>query len=156
MRGNKYETAAALRQAITDRLKKIAKTEGVRANRLFRHLAFDRFLARLFHTEKHCWVLKGGYAMELRMQHSRETKDIDLAMLEMTSNMYAILTKVTSRYCHAYAQMRHSPCCKMQVDEGRASPAQTVPEAHRECRSGCASKGKVQVLGVASGFGNVG
>lgn len=57
MRGNRYETAAALRQAITDRLKKIAKTEGIRVNRLFRHLAFDRFLARLFHTEKHCWVL---------------------------------------------------------------------------------------------------
>lgn len=43
MRGNKYETAASLRQAITDRLKKIAKTEGVGVNRLFRHLAFDRF-----------------------------------------------------------------------------------------------------------------
>ena len=96
MRGNRYKIAAALRQAITDRLKKIAKTEGIRVNRLFRHLAFDRFLARLFHTEKHCWVLKGGYAMELRMRHSRETKDIDLAMLEMTSNMHAILTEAAA------------------------------------------------------------
>ena len=71
MQARKYETAAALRRAITDRLKKIAETEGVRVSRLFRHLAFDRFLSRLFHGKKNTWVLKGGYAMELRMPHAR-------------------------------------------------------------------------------------
>ena len=40
------------------------------------------FLIRLFNMKKCPWVLKGGYAMELRMQSARATKDIDLAMFE--------------------------------------------------------------------------
>ena len=97
MQARKYETAAALRRAITDRLKKIAETEGVRVSRLFRHLAFDRFLSRLFHAKKSTWALKGGYAMELRMPHARETKDIDLTMQEVSvSKLHALITEAVS------------------------------------------------------------
>lgn len=82
MPDKKYNTPHALLMAINDRLRTISKNEKIAVNRLRRHLAFDRLLIRLFHLKKCPWVLKGGYAMELRIQRARATKDIDLAMLE--------------------------------------------------------------------------
>lgn len=43
--------------------------------RLRRQVAFDRFLARLFRLHDSDWVLKGGYAMELRFRTARTTRD---------------------------------------------------------------------------------
>jgi len=76
----KYATGAALRAALEERLKQIAKTENIELQRLRRQVAFDRFLARLFHSEDTQWVLKGGYAMELRFQVARATKDLDFTV----------------------------------------------------------------------------
>src|SRR5208337_3993723 len=78
-----YTTAAAFRRALEVRLQDIAKREAVDLQRLRRQVAFDRFLARLF---RECqlrtlpWILKGGYAMELRIKSARTTKDIDLTL----------------------------------------------------------------------------
>jgi hypothetical protein len=72
-----YATAAAFRHALEDRLKDISRKEGVDLQRLRRQVAFDRLLARLFHAGKARtlpWVLKGGYAMELRIAVARTTK----------------------------------------------------------------------------------
>ncbi|MGC1870861.1 MAG: nucleotidyl transferase AbiEii/AbiGii toxin family protein [Acidobacteriaceae bacterium] len=76
----KYATGAALRAALEERLKQITKTEGAELQRLRRQVAFDRFLARLFHGTNTQWVLKGGYAMELRFQVARATKDLDFTV----------------------------------------------------------------------------
>ena len=76
----KYATGAALRAALEARLKETAKTEGVELQRLRRQVAFDRFLARLFPDSDTQWVLKGGYAMELRFQIARATKDLDFTV----------------------------------------------------------------------------
>jgi len=46
--------------------------------RIRRKVAFERFLARLFHEKPYPWVLKGGYALEVRFEISRATKDLDL------------------------------------------------------------------------------
>ncbi|MBF5059721.1 nucleotidyl transferase AbiEii/AbiGii toxin family protein [Candidatus Neptunochlamydia vexilliferae] len=46
--------------------------------RIRRKVAFERFLARLFATKPSPWVLKGGYALEVRFEISRATKDLDL------------------------------------------------------------------------------
>ena len=46
-----------------------------------------RFLARIFSKgpkAAYPWVLKGGYAMELRMHSARTTKDIDMTLHEGT------------------------------------------------------------------------
>ena len=40
-------------------------------------------LARLFSGDSPSWVLKGGYAMELRISNARATKDVDVAMKEL-------------------------------------------------------------------------
>jgi hypothetical protein len=75
-----YKTAAALRTALEDRLAKIAVAENIDLQRLRRQVAFDRLLARLGSVPNSPWVLKGGYAMELRFQKARTTKDLDFTL----------------------------------------------------------------------------
>lgn len=75
----KYATATAFRKALEDRLKAISAKEKLDLQRLLREVSFDRLLARLF-TGNIPWVLKGGYALELRMKQARVTKDIDLVL----------------------------------------------------------------------------
>ena len=81
MRKNRtYQTAAAFRTALENRLANIAATENVDLQRLRRQVAFDRLLARLGSISNSPWVLKGGYAMELRFQKARTTKDLDFTL----------------------------------------------------------------------------
>jgi hypothetical protein len=75
-----YATAAAFRAALDAPLKTMEQTEGVDLQRLRRQVSFDRLLARLFSEQNTPWLLKGGYAMELRMRTARTTKDIDLSL----------------------------------------------------------------------------
>lgn len=79
-----YNSAVSFRQALEGRLLNISKEKGVALERLRKHVAFDRFLARLFTGESHgssIWVLKGGYSMEIRYSYiARMTKDVDLSI----------------------------------------------------------------------------
>jgi hypothetical protein len=75
-----YESPKAFRAALEDRLNRIAKTEGIDILRLRRQVSFDRLLARFFAEANPPWVLKGGYAMQLRIKNARATKDVDLAV----------------------------------------------------------------------------
>ena len=75
-----YSTAGALRKAIEERLKRTSQSDQIDLNRLRRHVSFDRLLARLFRVETAPWVLKGGYALELRFKAARSTVDIDLTL----------------------------------------------------------------------------
>lgn len=77
----KYATATALRTALESRLQQTARKEGIDLQRLRRQVAFDRLLARFFSRDDAPWVLKGGYAMELRLAVARSTKDIDLSFI---------------------------------------------------------------------------
>jgi nucleotidyltransferase AbiEii toxin of type IV toxin-antitoxin system len=75
-----YTTAGAFRRALEERLKRISMGEQIDLNRLRRQVSFDRLLARLFREEPPPWVLKGGYALELRFKAARSTVDIDLTV----------------------------------------------------------------------------
>jgi len=75
-----YTTARAFRQALEERLKRASLTDRIDFDRARRQLSFDRLLARLFQKEPVPWVLKGGYALELRFKDARSTVDIDLTM----------------------------------------------------------------------------
>lgn len=76
-----YKTAAAFRVALETRLSTMAKERGVPLHSLRLKVVIERLLARLFNTANPTWLLKGGYAMELRYRpHARTTKDIDLTM----------------------------------------------------------------------------
>ena len=75
----RYETANAFRTALEQRLKNEAEASGVALLRLRKRVAFERFLARLTTSESSGWVLKGAFALELRLGlRARTTKDIDL------------------------------------------------------------------------------
>ena len=75
-----YSTAGAFRRALEERLKRTSQADQIDVNRLRRQLSFDRLLARLFQREPAPWVLKGGYALELRFKAARSTVDIDLTL----------------------------------------------------------------------------
>src|SRR5580698_5237287 len=75
-----YATAGAFRRALEERLKRAALTDRIDLVRLRRQVSFDRLLARLFREEVAPWVLKGGYALELRFKAARATVDIDLTV----------------------------------------------------------------------------
>lgn len=73
----KYKTSADFRRALDDRLRQGAQV-GEDLARLQRRVAYERFLARLFAAVPGRWVLKGGYALELRLGgRARATKDLD-------------------------------------------------------------------------------
>ncbi len=75
-----YASAGAFRRALEERLKNESRAMQMDINRLRRQVSFDRLLARLFWTESVPWVLKGGYALELRFKAARSTIDIDLTL----------------------------------------------------------------------------
>jgi hypothetical protein len=78
-----YATASAFRTALEARLNERARRDGVDLHRLRRQVAFDRLLARMFDPSqpaRDCWVLKGGYALEMRFHMARSTKDLDLTV----------------------------------------------------------------------------
>ena len=80
-----YKTAGAFRAALEARLQSRAHDERTDLQRLRRQVAFDRLLARLFPKRseaKYPWILKGGYAMELRIRAARTTKDINLTLYD--------------------------------------------------------------------------
>lgn len=75
-----YRSAGDFRRALEDRLANQARAEqAVDPNRLRISVAFERFLARLFHDSTKRWVLKGGYALDVRYPgRARATRDLDL------------------------------------------------------------------------------
>lgn len=74
----KYRTSAAFRAALEARLK-AAQHDGLGLARLRKRVVFERLLARLHAVAPDTWVLKGGFALELRLgAQARTTKDIDV------------------------------------------------------------------------------
>ncbi len=74
----KYADATAFRQALEERLRSRAPT-GADTARDRKRVVFDRFLLRLTITAPGHWVLKGGFALDLRLaERARTTRDIDL------------------------------------------------------------------------------
>jgi hypothetical protein len=84
-----YTTAGAFRRALEERLKRTSVADQVDLNRLRRQVSFDRLLARLFREEPAPWVLKGGYALELRFKTARATVDIDLTLQRVVAGTVA-------------------------------------------------------------------
>lgn len=74
-----YASPAAFRTALETRLNAAAQAGGPPIGRARKVVAFTRLLARLCHSAPDGWVLKGGFALELRLAgRSRATRDVDL------------------------------------------------------------------------------
>lgn len=75
----RYRGAAAFRQALEERLRARAAGDAARLARDRKRVAFDRLLARLAATATDRWLLKGGFALDLRLSdRARFTRDVDL------------------------------------------------------------------------------
>lgn len=63
----RYGDAAAFRQALEQRLRTRAAGDGARLARDRKRVAFERLLARLNEVAPGNWLLKGGFALDLRL-----------------------------------------------------------------------------------------
>lgn len=77
---NPYRTAAAFKQALEHRLR-AASASGIDFARRRQLVVFDRFLARVALELGDAVTLKGGLAVELRVERARSTKDVDLRVM---------------------------------------------------------------------------
>lgn len=75
-----YASPQAFKQALEQRLKS-ASNSGVDFGRRRQLLVFDRFLARVVAVFGDAALLKGGLVLELRLEHARATKDVDLRLI---------------------------------------------------------------------------
>jgi hypothetical protein len=74
----RYATIAAFEAALKSKL--AARVTAHRTIQdLRKQLAFDRVLARLIRVAPDAWLLKGGVALEYRLQRARATTDIDVS-----------------------------------------------------------------------------
>jgi hypothetical protein len=76
-----FRTAAAFKASLEAHLRTRAETLGVPFSTLQLKFVLERLLARLFREDPPPWLLKGGFAMDLRFRpRARTTKDIDLSV----------------------------------------------------------------------------
>lgn len=88
----KYASGAAFRMALEDRLRAESLSTGLPLSRLRKTVAFDRLLARMVASCPDGWLLKGGFALQLRLENqARATKDIDLLLLAIGVSSHAML-----------------------------------------------------------------
>ena len=75
-----YGDPRALRQAVADRLRRLANERSAgELSDLQRQFTYDRLLSRVFQADPDGWVLKGATAMLARLEgRARHTVDIDL------------------------------------------------------------------------------
>lgn len=75
----RYQTDTAFRTALEERLRQRAEQDGEPILRVRKRVVFERCMVRLQQDENSPWVLKGGFALELRLGNmARMTKDLDL------------------------------------------------------------------------------
>jgi hypothetical protein len=89
-----YASGAAFRRALEDRLRVQSLQTGVALVRLRKLAVFDRFLARLTEDRPHAWVVKGGFALQLRLgDRARTTKDIDVLLVTPAADLHQVIVR---------------------------------------------------------------
>lgn len=76
-----FKSAAAFKTSLETRMRSRSLEHGVPLQTLQLKFVMERLLARLFDKQDAPWLLKGGFAMDLRFRpHARTTKDVDLSV----------------------------------------------------------------------------
>ena len=91
----RYQTDKDLRRALEERLRQRAEKDAQPIIRLRKRVVFERCIVRLQQYPESPWVLKGGFALELRLgDMARMTNDmdlsVDLALLETSRGLAAL------------------------------------------------------------------
>jgi Nucleotidyl transferase AbiEii toxin, Type IV TA system len=77
----RYGSAAAFKAALDAQLRKRSADLGMPLQTVQLKFVMERLLARLFRAPGPPWLLKGGFAMDLRFRpKARTTKDVDLSV----------------------------------------------------------------------------
>jgi hypothetical protein len=93
----KYRSGGAFRRALEDRLRAQSLESGMALVRLRKMVAFDRLVARLMLAQPDAWVLKGGFALQLRLgDRARTTKDIDVLLQTPHQDVHQLLARAAS------------------------------------------------------------
>ncbi|MBM4368059.1 MAG: nucleotidyl transferase AbiEii/AbiGii toxin family protein [Deltaproteobacteria bacterium] len=93
----KYATPLAFRAALNEKLRQRARAAGTPVDRVRTLAVMERFLARVVAVFPPTMVLKGGLALELRLEKARTTKDIDLRVLGDPNVVRALLAEAARR-----------------------------------------------------------
>lgn len=94
----RYQTATAFRQALEERLKTRSGGDAARIARDRKRVVFDRLLARLLIVSPGNWLLKGGFALDLRLaDRARTTKDVDIEWHDDEEQLLETLIDATGR-----------------------------------------------------------
>ena len=79
----RYRSAAALREALDQRLRNKSQESGISVERLRRQAMYERIVVRLDLAEPDTWVVKGGLALDVRLGgRARASMDLDLGLRE--------------------------------------------------------------------------
>lgn len=145
-----YSSPAAFKQALEQRLKSASK-DGLDFSRRRQLLVFDRFLARVSAMFGDAVLLKGGLVLELRLQHARATKDVDLQVTGSPVGMLASLQQAGRRNLGDFMTFELSPDAEHPVIENDG-----MQYAGRRFRATCRLAGKLygQHFGVDVAFGD--
>jgi hypothetical protein len=87
-----YESPAAFKEALEHRVRARTPKDAIVA-RTRQLLVFDRFLARIAAVFGDAATLKGGVALELRIERARTTKDVDLRLVGSPDDLLAQLQR---------------------------------------------------------------
>jgi hypothetical protein len=76
-----FKSASAFKTSLETRLKGLAEQRGLPLHTVRLKVVIERLLARLFQSPSPIWLLKGGFALELRYRpRARTTNDVDLSV----------------------------------------------------------------------------
>lgn len=128
-----YGSAGAFRQALLDRIRGMRRTD---PERLHKRIAMERLLARLQGEPEQAWILKGGVALELRMQgRARATKDLDLGVelelhrpiLAAAGEILDLLQEAAERTADDYFEFRLARGTAVTTEDAQALSFQVTP-----------------------------
>jgi hypothetical protein len=94
----RFTSAAAFKAALEAHLRKPATERAVPFSTLQLKFVIERLLARLFRETVPPWLLKGGFAMDLRFRpRARTTKDVDLSVGVVTTSGGGVAAELRDR-----------------------------------------------------------
>jgi Nucleotidyl transferase AbiEii toxin, Type IV TA system len=96
MTARSYLTPQAFKQALEQHLRATAAS-GAAFSRNRQLLVFDRFLARIVAVFDDAVILKGGLALELRLERARTTRDVDLMVMGTPNKILSQLQEAARR-----------------------------------------------------------
>lgn len=103
----KYGSAPALRAALEQRLTNQARAGELDLARARKQIAFVRLLDRLSVVAPDGWVLKGGFALELRLPgRARATRDLDIDWRVDEASAFDALSAAAAHDSHDYFEFQ--------------------------------------------------